>query len=164
MASPTQWTWVLVDSGVGDGLGGLACCNSWGRKESDMTEWLNWIDNFPLYAQHPSQDGRGLEVVWHHLVWGDTSSIFYPQGAFLKTCSWEDLLDLENEKYVVSLSLIWAGLSSSLPLALLLSLSVHQRQSPAIYPVPVVISIWKCKQEAGYKCLTRSPSISCLST
>jgi len=24
--------------GVGGGLGGLACCDSWGRKESDMTE------------------------------------------------------------------------------------------------------------------------------
>ena len=29
--------------GVGDGQGGLACCNSWGRKESDTTERLNWI-------------------------------------------------------------------------------------------------------------------------
>ena len=28
--------------GVGDGQGGLACCNSWGCKELDMTEWLNW--------------------------------------------------------------------------------------------------------------------------
>ena len=28
--------------GVGDGQGGLACCGSWGRKESDMTERLNW--------------------------------------------------------------------------------------------------------------------------
>ena len=27
--------------GVGDGQGGLACCNSWGRKESDTTERLN---------------------------------------------------------------------------------------------------------------------------
>ena len=27
--------------GVGDGQGGLACCDSWGRKESDTTE-LNW--------------------------------------------------------------------------------------------------------------------------
>ena len=27
--------------GVGDGQGGLACCNSWGCKESDMTERLN---------------------------------------------------------------------------------------------------------------------------
>ena len=28
--------------GVGDGQGGLACCNSWGRKELDTTERLNW--------------------------------------------------------------------------------------------------------------------------
>ena len=27
--------------GVGDGQGGLACCDSWGRKESDTTEPLN---------------------------------------------------------------------------------------------------------------------------
>ena len=28
--------------GVGDGQGGLACCDSWGCKESDTTERLNW--------------------------------------------------------------------------------------------------------------------------
>ena len=28
----------------GDGQGGLACCDSWGRKESDTTEWLNWTE------------------------------------------------------------------------------------------------------------------------
>ena len=28
-------------SDVGDGQGGLACCDSWGRKESDTTERLN---------------------------------------------------------------------------------------------------------------------------
>ena len=28
---------------VGDGQGGLACCDSWGRKESDTTE-LNWTE------------------------------------------------------------------------------------------------------------------------
>ena len=27
--------------GVGDGQGGQACCDPWGRKESDMTELLN---------------------------------------------------------------------------------------------------------------------------
>ena len=31
--------------GVGDGQGGLACCSPWGRKESDMTEWLNWTEH-----------------------------------------------------------------------------------------------------------------------
>ena len=30
--------------GVGDGQGGLVCCDSWGRKESDMTERMNWIE------------------------------------------------------------------------------------------------------------------------
>ena len=30
-----------MNLGVGDGQGGLACCNSWGRKESDKTERLN---------------------------------------------------------------------------------------------------------------------------
>ena len=28
--------------GVGDGQGGLGSCSSWGHKESDTTEWLNW--------------------------------------------------------------------------------------------------------------------------
>ena len=31
--------------GVGDGQGGVACCGSWGRKESDMTERLSWTDS-----------------------------------------------------------------------------------------------------------------------
>ena len=35
----SQWT-----PGDGDGQGGLACCDSWGRKESDMTERLIWSD------------------------------------------------------------------------------------------------------------------------
>ena len=30
--------------GVGCGQGGLACCGSWGRKELDMAEWLNWTE------------------------------------------------------------------------------------------------------------------------
>ena len=33
--------WTLV---VGDGQGGLACCDSWGLKESDTTEQLNWTE------------------------------------------------------------------------------------------------------------------------
>ena len=35
----SEWT-----PGVGDGQGGLTCCDSWGRKESDTTEQLNWIE------------------------------------------------------------------------------------------------------------------------
>ena len=35
----SEWT-----PGVGDRQEGLACCDSWGHKESDMTEWLNWTE------------------------------------------------------------------------------------------------------------------------
>ena len=52
----SNWT-----PGVDDGQGGLACCDSWGRKESDMTERLNWTelnvscncDKLCLYAATP---------------------------------------------------------------------------------------------------------------
>ena len=30
--------------GVGDGQGDLACCDSWGHKELDTTEQLNWTE------------------------------------------------------------------------------------------------------------------------
>ena len=39
----SEWT-----PGVGDGQGGLACCDTWGRKELDTTERLNWTDTFPV--------------------------------------------------------------------------------------------------------------------
>ena len=35
----SEWT-----PGVGDGQGGLACCDSCGHKESDTTEQLNWTE------------------------------------------------------------------------------------------------------------------------
>ena len=35
----SEWT-----PGVGDGQGGLVCCDSQGRKESDTTERLNWTE------------------------------------------------------------------------------------------------------------------------
>ena len=53
----SEWT-----PGIGDGQGGLACCNSWGRKESDTTEWLIWSDliwreNFEWMPRFP-------DVLW----------------------------------------------------------------------------------------------------
>ena len=36
-----EFVWI---PGVGDEQGGLACCDSWGRKELDMTELLNWTE------------------------------------------------------------------------------------------------------------------------
>ena len=52
-----EWT-----PGVGDGQGGLACCGSWGCKELDTTEQLNWTDwtEFAQYSQRPSFRARML--------------------------------------------------------------------------------------------------------
>ena len=36
-----EFEWI---PGVGDGQGGLECWNSWGHKELDTTEWLNWTE------------------------------------------------------------------------------------------------------------------------
>ena len=38
-----EWT-----PGVGDGQGGLVCCDSWGRKVLDTTERLHWTELIPL--------------------------------------------------------------------------------------------------------------------
>ena len=73
----SQWT-----SGVGDGQGGPACCDSWGRKESDTTEQLIWSDalflqwflhrgkkkkyghdTFTFIPKHPSNSGVIPHVV-----------------------------------------------------------------------------------------------------
>ena len=51
--------------GVGDGQGGLECCNSWGCKESDTTEWLNWKADsqwkFAIYCKELKSD-----ALWQH--------------------------------------------------------------------------------------------------
>ena len=44
MASLTKLPWIWASSGSCDGQGILACCSPWGRKQSDMTEQLNWTD------------------------------------------------------------------------------------------------------------------------
>ena len=50
-----RWT-----PGVGDGQGGQACYSSWGRKESDTTEQLNWTELILC---------RLGKVIWKLEVW-----------------------------------------------------------------------------------------------
>ena len=40
-ANPGQKAEFEQAPGIGDGQGSLECCSPWGRKELDMTEWLN---------------------------------------------------------------------------------------------------------------------------
>ena len=48
-----EYEWTL---GVGDGQGGLACCNSWGLKELDTTEGLNWT--VAIYSDSSYESGQ----------------------------------------------------------------------------------------------------------
>ena len=48
MALPTRWISVWACSGSCWGQGSLAFCSPWGRKELDMTEWLNCIEKKTL--------------------------------------------------------------------------------------------------------------------
>ena len=43
--------------GVGDRQGSLACCSSWGHKESDTTERLNYNNNKVSKFQAENQEG-----------------------------------------------------------------------------------------------------------
>ena len=66
---------------IGDEQGGLAFCSSWGCKESDMTEWLNWLTGWPnCYLQDIPSKCRRIH--------------------FLLMCTWNILQDrphLENK-------------------------------------------------------------------
>ena len=46
----SEWT-----PGDGDGQGGLPCCNSWGCKESDTTEWVKWTELNWMYLWNLEQ-------------------------------------------------------------------------------------------------------------
>ena len=65
----SEWT-----PGDGDGQGGLACCDSWGRRESNTTERLNWTEVWPwasLVAQPVSNPPAMWETWVPSLGWED---------------------------------------------------------------------------------------------
>ena len=69
--------------GVGDGQGGLACCNSWGCKESDTTErlnWteLNWLKSWSLSPLSNFRTFSSLQEVPYPLVISLDSFYLYP--------------------------------------------------------------------------------------
>ena len=55
----SEWT-----PGVGDGQGGLACCDSWGRKELDTTEWLNWTELMYSIMSSANSESFTSFLIW----------------------------------------------------------------------------------------------------
>ena len=76
-----EWT-----PGVGDGQGGLVCCNSWGRKELDTNERLNWT-----------------ELNWKCLYFGFNLEINFSGYTIL---SWQLIFSQHTHKLLL-FSLIW---------------------------------------------------------
>ena len=75
--------------GAGDGQGGLVCCDSWGRKELDMTE-LNWTESYCMGAYLVAQLVKNLPAMRETWVW---------------SLGWEDPLD--KGKATHSSTLAW---------------------------------------------------------
>ena len=69
MVSPTQWTWVWVNSRSWWWTRRPVCCNSWGLKESDMTERLNWTELIDLETSKNASFGYCftilISVIWN---------------------------------------------------------------------------------------------------
>ena len=79
-----EWT-----PGAGDGQGGLVCCNSWGRKESDTTEQLNWLTDWPR-AIKPMTEKRASFS-------GNRTNLSFPGD--------EGFFSLENQKNLLKIYL-----------------------------------------------------------
>ena len=63
-----EFEWTLR---VGDRQGGLVCCDSWGRKESNTTERLNWTE-LNVYPGHHFELGNLLRP-WRYQWWQDSA-------------------------------------------------------------------------------------------
>ena len=50
--------------GVRAGQGSLACWSPWGRKELDMTEWLNWLMQNKFF-----KDTDAITNIWLIITW-----------------------------------------------------------------------------------------------
>ena len=66
-----EWT-----PGIGDGQGGLACCDSWGRKESDTTERLDWMCLLGKHSVFP------LKISQYFFLWRKSSTFCYKHCFF----------------------------------------------------------------------------------
>jgi len=88
--------------GVSDGEGNLVCCDSWGHKESDTAEWLNWTEvlfihstkSFAVYSDKFQSLNFKISVTWglssikisHGFGW--ILGFDDGQGGLVCCCSW----------------------------------------------------------------------------
>ena len=94
-----EFGWTL---GVGDGQGGLACCSSWGSKESGTTEWLNWswyilkikYISITLYFYSSIYTFKVFEIIFYIFPFAYSSTVYYRYKFFYYFCHLMILLAL----------------------------------------------------------------------
>ena len=110
----SQWT-----PGVGDGRGGLACCDSWGCKELDTTERLNWTEGRNIDGDRFTR-GRGKDMLRMTLIFQKKGKIVilalvvYQSGE-TRLCSgnkqFKHFSDLTGQMFFAwhDVYIVWAG-------------------------------------------------------
>ena len=99
----SEWT-----LGVGDGQGGLACCDSWGWGEPDTTERLNWIE---LKSSLYIADINPLSDIWFENI-SHFCGLFY----FLKDVLWSTrVLNFDEVQFFYFCALCFQYLKKPLP-------------------------------------------------
>ena len=78
----SEWT-----PGVGDGQGGLVCCDSWGREESDTTEQLNWtkLNQYSVKTMCGDRRKLGSRPCFHSWV---SYSLLWTQYTAVRCTFW----------------------------------------------------------------------------
>ena len=128
----SKWT-----PGVGDGQGGLACCDSWGRKESDTTERLIWSDliHIHIYIYIYSERERERErteslyctLETKTRMWINCTSIKKKKVALL-SYTWLIVLDGADTRSCFCFSSPWPHKRISLELVMAMWLKYTDKQ------------------------------------
>ena len=107
MASLTRWTWGWGNSGVGDGQGGLECCDSRGRKESDTTEQLNWTElNWSKYICISIGANTLIKIiVWKYYLYRFVESVIVYYYIYVSWWNLYGILNFNtwNETYITAI-------------------------------------------------------------
>ena len=99
----SEWT-----PGVSDGQGGLVCCNSWGRKESDTTEQLNWTE--PIFSSFHCCISKYTVSAWFS---SDQFSLSVVSNSLQPCAAYQASLSITNSRSSLKLMSIESVMPSS---------------------------------------------------
>ena len=115
-----EFEWIPAD---GDGQGGLACCDSWGHKESDMPEQLYWTEEPEIKlptsvgsskkqeSSRKTSTSALLTMPKHLIVWITTNcGKFWTRWEYKTTSpeSWEICMQVKKQQLELDIEQ-WTG-------------------------------------------------------